>query len=162
MDDGCQSIPRPWLNAYSHTHIRSGVKVKERGTCEKVPVTFTLVFFPSFLGISFAVRASRKKFIVCATNYCCRPGIGLGWAAGQIDRWLFFWFFLFFIQAIGERGRCVNNDNNNNIVTRLDPSRSLSLVMMVIIITITILVNYYYYVLSSIQKKKKSRPLRVH
>lgn len=97
-----------------HTHIRSGVKVKERGTCEKVPVTFTLVFSPHFLGF-LAVRASRKKFIVCATNYCCRPGIGLGWAAGQIDRWLFFLVFSFFIQATGERGRCVNNDNNNNM-----------------------------------------------
>lgn len=145
-----------------HTHFRSGVKVKERGTCEKVPVTFTLVF-PLIFGDFFAVRASRKKFIVCATNFCCRPGIGLGWAAGQIDRWLFFFGFLFFsIQATGERGRCVDNDNNN--VTRVDPSRSLSLVMMVIIIIIiTILVNYYYYdVPSSIQKKKKSRPLRVH
>lgn len=90
------------------------------------------------------MRASRKKFIVCATNYCCRPGIGLGWAAGQIDRWLFvFGFLLFIIQATGERGRCVNNNNNNNNVTRVDPSRSLSLVMMVIIIIIiTILVNY--------------------
>lgn len=85
MDDGCQSIPRPWLNAYSHTLSLRGKSERERGTCEKVPVTFTLVFFPSFLGIFFAVRASRKKFIVCATNYCCRPGIGLGWAAGQID-----------------------------------------------------------------------------
>lgn len=110
-----------------HTHFRSGVKVKERGTCEKVPVTFTLVF-PLIFGDFFAVRASRKKFIVCATNYCCRPGIGLGWAAGQIDRWLFFFGFLFFsIQATGERGRCVDNDNNNNNnVTRVDSSRSLS------------------------------------
>lgn len=123
----------------------------------------SLSFFPLIFGDFFAVRASRKKFIVCATNYCCRPGIGLGWAAGQIDRWLFFWGFSFFIQATGERGRCVNNNNDNNNVTRVDPSRSLSLVMMVIIIIIiTILVNYYYYVLSSIQKKKKSRPLRVH
>lgn len=91
--------------------------------------------------------------------------LGLGWAGrlGRLTDGSFFWFSLFFIQATGEGGRCVNNDKNNNIVTRLDPSRSLSLVMMVIIITITILVNYYYYyVLSSIQKKKKSRPLRVH
>lgn len=127
----------------------------------------SLSFFPLIFGISFAVRASRKKFIVCATNYCCRPGIGLGWAAGQIDRWLFFfWFSLFFIQATGERGRCVNNNdnNNNNNVTRVDPSRSLSCR------------NGYYYhhhhhtselllllrAVSSIQKKKRSRPLRVH
>lgn len=95
MDDGCQSIPRPWLNAYSHTHSLRGKSERERGTCEKVPVTFTLVF-PLIFGDFFAVRASRKKFIVCATNYCCRPGIGLGWAAGQIDRWLFFFGFLFF------------------------------------------------------------------
>lgn len=128
----------------------------------------SLSFFPLIFGDFFAVRASRKKFIVCATNYCCRPGIGLGWAAGQIDRWLFFfWFSLFFsYRRLVERGRCVNNNNNNNNnnVTRVDSSRSLSLVMMVIIIIIiTILVNYYYYyVPSSIQKKKKSRPLRVH
>lgn len=63
----------------------------------------SLTFFPLIFGDFFAVRASRKKFIVCATNYCCRPGIGLGWAAGQIDRWLFFLVFSFFIQATGER-----------------------------------------------------------
>lgn len=146
---------------FTHT-FRSGVKVKEREVPVRKYLLHSLSFFPLIFGDFFAVRASRKKFIVCATNYCCRPGIGLGWAAGQIDRWLFFFGFLFFsIQATGERGRCVDNDNNN--VTRVDPSRSLSLVMMVIIIIIiTILVNYYYYVPSSIQKKKKSRPLRVH
>lgn len=93
--------------------------------------------------------------------------LGLGWAGrlGRLtDGSLFFGFLLFFKQATGERGRCVNNNNNNNNnVTRVDPSRSLSLAMMVIItIIITLLVNYYYYVPSSIQKKKKSRPLRVH
>lgn len=80
---------------FTHTHIRSGVKVKERYLGESTCYIHSR-FFPSFLGISFAVRASRKKFIVCATNYCCRPGIGLGWAAGQIDRWLFFLVFSFF------------------------------------------------------------------
>lgn len=156
------SIYSPPLVKCIFTHIRSGVKWKREVPGRKY-LLHSLSFFPLIFGDFFAVRASRKKFIVCATNYCCRPGIGLGWAAGQIDRWLFFfWFFLFFIQATGERGRCVDNNNNNN-VTRVDPSRSLSLVMMVIIIIIiTILVNYYYYVLSSIQKKKKSRPLRVH
>lgn len=94
MDDGCQSIPRPWLNAYSHTHSLRGKSERE------VPVRkyllHSLSFFPLIFGDFFAVRASRKKFIVCATNYCCRPGIGLGWAAGQIDRWLFFLVFSFF------------------------------------------------------------------
>lgn len=85
MDDGCQSIPRPWLNAYSHTHIRSGVKVKRERYLGESTCYIHSRFFPSFFGDFFAVRASRKKFIVCATNYCCRPGIGLGWAAGQID-----------------------------------------------------------------------------
>lgn len=166
MDDGCQSIPRPWLNAYSHTHSLRGKSERERGTCEKVPVTFTLVFFPSFLGISLLCALPERSLLFV------RPiivvALGLGWA-GRLGRLTdgsgFFWFSLFFIQAAGERGRCVDNSNNdnNNIVTRVDPSRSLSLVMMVIIIIIiTVLVNYYYYVLSSIQKKKKSRPLRVH
>lgn len=164
MDDGCQSIPRPWLNAYSHAHSLRGKSERERGTCEKVPVTFTLVrwfFFPSFLGISLLCALPERSLLFV------RPiivvALGLGWAGrlGRLTDGSFFWFSLFFIQATGERGRCVNNNDNNN-VTRVDPSRSLSLVMMVIIIIIiTILVNYYY-VLSSIQKKKKSRPLRVH
>lgn len=149
-----------------HTHFRSGVKVKERGTCEKVPVTFTLVFSPHFWGFLLLCALPERSLLFV------RPiivvALGLGWAGrlGRLTDGSFFWFSLFFIQATGERGRCVNNDNNNNNnnVTRVDPSRSLSLVMMVIIIIIiTLLVKYYYYyVLSSIQKKKKSRPLRVH
>lgn len=164
MDDGCQSIPRPWLNAYSHTHSLRGKSERERGTCEKVPVTFTLVFSPHFLGISLLCALPERSLLFV------RPiivvALGLGWAGrlGRLTDGSFFWFSTFFIQATGERGRCVNNNNNNNNVTRVDPSRSLSLVMMVIIIIIiTLLVKYYYYyVLSSIQKKKKSRPLRVH
>lgn len=145
-----------------HTHIRSGVKVKERGTCEKVPVTFTLVFSPHFWGFLCCARFQKEVYCLC-DQLLLSPwdwvGLG-GWADWQMA--LFFGFLFFFIQATGERGRCVNNNNDNN-VTRVDPSRSLSLVMMVIIIIIiTILVNYYYYVPSSIQKKKKSRPLRVH
>lgn len=79
-----------------HTHFRSGVKVKEREVPVRKYLLHSLSFFPLIFGDFFAVRASRKKFIVCATNYCCRPGIGLGWAAGQIDRWLLFFGFLFF------------------------------------------------------------------
>lgn len=68
-----------------HTHIRSGVKVKEREVPGRKYLLHSLSFFPLIFWGFLAVRASRKKFIVCATNYCCRPGIGLGWAAGQID-----------------------------------------------------------------------------
>lgn len=152
-----------------HTHIRSGVKVKEREVPVRKYLLHSLSSFPLiFWGFSLLCALPERSLLFV------RPivvvALGLGWAGrlGRLtDGSLFFWFSLFFIQATGERGRCVNNNNNNNNnnnVTRVDPSRSLSLVMMVIIIIIiTLLVKYYYYyVLSSIQKKKKSRPLRVH
>lgn len=124
MDDGCQSIPRPWLNAYSHTHSLRGKSERERGTCEKVPVTFTLVFSPHFLGFLCCARFQKEVYCLC-DQLLLSPwdwvGLG-GWADWLMA--LFFWFFLFFIQATGERGRCV--DNNNNNVTGVDPSRSLS------------------------------------
>lgn len=113
MDDGCQSIPRPWLNAYSHTHIRSGVKVKEREVPGRKYLLHSLSFFPLIFGDFVAVRASRKKFIVCATNYCCRPGIGLGWAAGQIDRWLSFFLVFYFFSY----GRLVREEDVSTTTT---------------------------------------------
>lgn len=126
-----------------HTHIRSGVKVKERYLGESTCYIHSR-FFPSFFGISLLCALPERSLLFV------RPiivvALGLGWAGrlGRLtDGSCFFGFLFFHIQATGERGRCVNNDNNNNNATRVDSSRSLSLVMMVIIIIIiTILVNY--------------------
>lgn len=83
MDDGCQSIPRPWLNAYSHTHSLRGKSERERGTCEKVPVTFTLVFSPHFWGFLLLCALPERSLLFV------RPiivvALGLGWA-GRLGR----------------------------------------------------------------------------
>lgn len=66
-----------------HTHFRSGVKVKERGTCEKVPVTFTLVFSPHFWGFLLLCALPERSLLFV------RPiivvALGLGWA-GRLGR----------------------------------------------------------------------------
>lgn len=103
---------------FTHT-FRSGVKVKEREVPGRKYLLHSLSFFPLIFGDFFAVRASRKKFIVCATNYCCRPGIGLGWAAGQIDRWLFFWVFYFFSYRRLVREEDVSTTTTTTIITTL-------------------------------------------
>lgn len=82
---------------FTHT-FRSGVKVKERGTCEKVPVTFTLVrwfFFPSFFGFLLLCALPERSLLFV------RPiivvALGLGWAGrlGRLTDGSFFGFFFF-------------------------------------------------------------------
>lgn len=79
-----------------HTHIRSGVKVKERGTCEKVPVTFTLVFSPHFWGFLLLCALPERSLLFV------RPiivvALGLGWAGrlGRLTDGSFFFGFLVF------------------------------------------------------------------
>lgn len=95
MDDGCQSIPRPWLNAYSHTHSLRGKSERERYLWESTCYIHSR-FFPSFLGISLLCALPERSLLFV------RPiivvALGLGWAGrlGRLTDGSFFFVFSFF------------------------------------------------------------------
>lgn len=95
MDDGCQSIPRPWLNAYSHTLSLRGKSERERYLWESTCYIHSR-FSPHFWGFLCCARFQKEVYCLC-DQLLLSPWDWVrlgGWADWQMA--LFFLVFSFF------------------------------------------------------------------